>query len=77
MEIERKNSKKGSFRDLTVGDVFLDEDNNVMMVVDEDYGLGEGRYTVDGYAVSLASGFHYAFKNNDEATKIEAKVVIL
>lgn len=77
MEIERKNSKKGLFRDLTVGDVFLDEDNNVMMVVDEDYGLGEGRYTVDGYAVGLVTGFHYAFENDDEATKIEVKLIIL
>ena len=75
MEIERKNSKRLCFKDLKVGDVFLDEDDCVMMVVDEDYGLGDKDYA-DGYAINLASGYHYGYSSEDDVVKVSAKLIV-
>lgn len=77
MEIEKKTTKKIHFEDLKVGDVFLDEDDAVMMVVDEDFGLGnDGGNGYDGYAIDLTTGYHYGYDAEDEVTKVSAKLTI-
>lgn len=75
MEIEKKITRTVKFSTLKVGDVFIDEDDNVMMVVDTDFGLGDcGNY--DGYAVELETGWHYGFEADDEVIKVSAKMTI-
>lgn len=75
MEIERKDTRMIKFGYLECGDVFTDEDDNVMMVVDKDYGLGtEGDYY--GYAINLKKGWHYGFDEEDEVIKVSAKLTI-
>lgn len=74
MDIEKKLSKGISFADLSNGDVFIYEDD-VYMVVDKDYGLGDGR-SYDGYAVLLETGDIYSFGYNDICIKVSAKLTI-
>lgn len=75
MEIEKKISRTVKFGALGEGDVFVTEANDVMMVVDRDYGLGtEGSY--DGYAIDLETGWHYGFDENDEVIKVTAKLTV-
>ena len=75
MEIEKKITRTVKFGTLSVGDVFIDEDNNVMMVVDKDYGLGTAECH-DGYAIDLKTGWHYGFEDDDEVVKVSAKLTI-
>lgn len=75
MEIEKKTTRTLKFGALSTGDVFIDEDDNVMIVVDKDYGLGtEGCY--DGYAVDLHTGWHYGYDEDDDVIKVSAKLTI-
>ena len=76
MEIERKNTRKVQFDALRTGDVFLDEDSDVMMVVDQDYGLGNGE-SYDGYAIDLKTGLHYGYNADDEVIKVTAKLTVI
>lgn len=73
MEIEKKLSKKNTFAELSVGDVFI-WDGEVYMVIEEDYGLGEDR-SYGGYAVALDTGCIYSF-DNEECTKVSAKLTV-
>ena len=73
MEIEKKLSKKNTFAELSVGDVFI-WDGEVYMVIEQDYGLGDSRSYV-GYAVSLESGCIYGF-DDEECTKVSAKLTV-
>jgi uncharacterized membrane protein (UPF0127 family) len=75
MEIEKKVTRTVKFGTLDVGDVFIDEDDNVMMVVDKDFGLGDCD-NYDGYAVELKTGWHYGFEADDEVIKVSAKMTI-
>ena len=75
MEIERKITRTVKFGALSVGDVFIDEDDDVMMVVDKDYGLGDCD-NYDGYAIDLKSGLHYGFDEDDDVIRVSAKMTI-
>ena len=75
MEIEKKNTKSLTFGNLKTGDVFLDKDNDVMMVVEKDYGLGDNEY-YDGYAIDLKTGDLYGFYDDDRVIKVSAKLTI-
>ena len=75
MEIEKKITKKVEFGTLRTGDVFL-YDGDVYMVVDEDFGLGDGS-SYDGFAIDLKTGLHYGFYNDDiVGAKVTAKLII-
>ena len=74
MEIERKNTRKVQFDALTAGDMFL-YDGDVYMVVDEDFGLGDGS-SYDGFAIDLKTGLHYGYNDDDEVIKVTAKLII-
>ncbi len=75
MEIEKKIVKTNTFGGLKAGDVFLDKDDDVMMVVDKDYGLGdEGDF--DGYAIGLKTGWLVGFNNDEDVIKVSAKLTI-
>ena len=71
MEIEKKNTKSLTFGNLKTGDVFLDKDNNVMMVVE----IGDNEY-YDGYAIDLKTGDLYGFYDDDRVIKVSAKLTI-
>ncbi len=73
MEIEKNLSKKNTFAELSVGDVFI-WDGVVYMVIEEDFGLGEDRPYV-GYAVALDTGCIYGF-DNEKCTKVSAKLTV-
>ena len=74
MEIEKKITKTVTFCTLNTGDVFL-YDDDVYMVVDRDFGLGD-HHSYDGYAISLDSGWHYGFDDDEEVIKVSAKLTI-
>lgn len=74
MEIEKKLTKEVTFADLSIGDVFICNDE-VYMVIEEDYGLGnENSY--DGYAVLLETGGIYSFDNEETCLKVTAKLTV-
>ena len=73
MEIEKKLSKKNTFAELSVGDVFI-WDGDVYMVIEEAYGLGDGRSYV-GYATDLENGCVYSF-DDEECIKVSAKLTV-
>ena len=75
MEIEKKNTRMVDFSTLEVGDVFLDEDGAVFIVVDKDYGLGECD-SYYGYAVDLRTGWHYGIEADEKVIKVSAKLTI-
>ena len=75
MEIEKKITRTVKFSTLGTGDVFIDENDNVMMVVDKDYGLGDNS-CCDGFAIDLKTGWHYDFEDDDEVIKVSAKLTI-
>ena len=75
MEIEKKITRTVKFSTLSTGDVFIDEDDNVMMVVDKDYGL-KNSSCCDGFAIDLKTGWHYGFDDDDEVVKVSAKLTI-
>ena len=75
MEIEKKITRTVKFSTLSAGDVFIDGDDNVMMVVDIDYGLGVNS-CCDGFAIDLRTGWHYGFEDDDEVIKVSAKLTI-
>ena len=75
MEIEKKITRTVKFSTLSAGDVFMDEDNDVMMVVHKDCGLG-AEWCYDGYAVNLKTGWHYGFDDDEEVVKVSAKVTV-
>ena len=74
MVIERKNLTRIHFSDLKVGDVFVDDDDNIMLVLDKDYGLGTDE-EYSGYAVRLDSGYIYGYDSDEEVIKISAKLI--
>ena len=75
MEIEKNIKEAITFDDLVCGDVFIDEDGDVMIVVDCDYGLGlDENYC--GYAVNLKTGSHYGYGTKDKVTKVTAKLTV-
>ena len=74
MEIEKKLSKKNTFAELSVGDVFI-WDGDPYMVIEEDYGLGDSR-SYAGYAVLLESGTIYGFDCDEECIKVSAKLTV-
>lgn len=75
MEIEKKINETTTFEELAYGDVFIDDDGDVVMVVDADYGLGldESYY---GYGVNLKTGSHYAYNASDVVIKVFAKLTV-
>lgn len=73
MEIEKKLSKKNTFAELSVGDVFI-WDDDTYMVIEEDFGLGDCRSYV-GYAVALGTGCIYGF-DYEEVVKVSAKLTV-
>lgn len=74
MEIEKNLTKKNTFAELSVGDVFI-WDGDVYMVIEEDYGLGDSR-SYHGYAVLLESGSIYGFDYDEECTPVSAKLTV-
>ena len=75
MEIEKKIKEAITFDKLAYGDVFIDTDGDVMIVVDQDYGLGLGE-SYYGYAVNLETGSHYGYGAEDVVTKVSAKLTV-
>ena len=73
MEIEKKLSKKKTFTELSVGDVFI-WDGEVYMVIEQAYGLGDSR-PYAGYAVALDTGWIYDF-DQEECVKVSAKLTV-
>ena len=75
MEIEKKTKEPTTFGELSFGDVFIDRDGDVMIVVTADFclGLDEDYY---GYAVNLATGSHYSYQATDTVVKVSAKLTI-
>lgn len=76
MEVENKvKETKVKFCTLNTGDVFLDENGNAFMVVDEDYGIGKD-YSYEGYAVEFKTGWLYGFEEDEKVVKVTGKVTI-
>ena len=74
MEIEKNFKEKNTFRDLSQGDVF-NWGGSIYMVIEKDYGLKENDL-YDGYAIDLETGSIYSFDNDDECTKVSAKLTV-
>ena len=65
MKIEWANKTKIPFSHVSVGQCFLDEDDNVCLACE------------DGWTVILATGEMYEIKASQEVRLISAKVVVL